>query len=412
MSNYTDTENSGTISDEKLFELIKRNGLSYSVPKIMSLFSQRQKIRYDSLSSSTAPGGSFSINVSNSDIFVNPKNSYLFFDVTFTGAVINDIPFGSASAANIFTTNRFVHSSSQELCHDRFVNIANYSNDLLKSNVWMANQGANKGYGHMFIANEATTKQTFCIELSDLFTFFDSDQLIPPFAMSGSQLHFNLASLNEAIATVAVTDFSVSNAYVSLDSYILSDLAMSALERLSSKGQVEYQCQGYEVVTGVANNTNSLNLECTKSLGRVNSISIINRPTANASLRSEDSMVPVAYAENIRGISQVQHRLNSMYFPASKATSALEIHIHGRQDVSEQCTYSYTNAQNTFIGQLVHQPLMRNVMLLSSGLPVNSSSALRSEITFANLSSTTVMAVVRHVKIIRFVLYNNVTILV
>ena len=411
MSNYTDTENSGTISDEKLFELIKRNGLSYSVPKIMSLFSQRQKIRYDSLSSSTAPGGSFSINVSNSDIFVNPKNSYLFFDITFTNPLDTSTPFGAASSANIFATNRFVHSSSQELCHDRFVNIANYSNDLLKSEVWKVNQGQTKGYNYSFDATAGSVTKTFCIELADLFSFFDSDQLIPPFAMSGSQLHFNLASVTEAIADGVVTNYSVSNAYVSLDSYILSDLAMSALERLSSKGQVEYQCQGYEVVTGVANNATSLNLECTKSLGRVNSISIINRPTLNVSDSALDSMKPVHYSATT-GISQIQHRLNSMYFPASKATSALEIHVHGRQDISEQCTYTYADATSTEVGQLVHQPLMRNVMLLSSGLPVNSSSALRSEITFSAASSSTVMAVVRHVKIIRFVLYNNVTILV
>lgn len=399
-----------------LDQLLVANNLRYRIPPALSLFNQRQSVRYDAQNVSYAQNSTMNISLSNSDIFVNGHESYLHFVLTVSGQGTNS-NFGLGSACNIIKNVKFIHSSGVELSHAREVNLYNYSTDqLIATSEWDDSYGIIKGYG----AKKAQlgAGHPFAIKLSEICPVFNSRKLITPFLLSGARLEITL----ESNVTAFVDDdgtpvMAVSNPYVLLDSYILSDASFNAIEKLSAAGAVEHSWTDWEHLQSNPTSA-SVNIELTKSLGRASSAIVVPRTSAGVVSQTAESIAPDVRDPSTTGIQDYFFRLNSLYLPARTASggnSYVEQYLESTKDI-KNTRYKVTDfyddaAAATAKGQIVRQQLQRNNFLgITSGLPVNASSALRFTATMEASSGMRLDMFVPHMVIVTPFLYDRVSV--
>lgn len=409
------------ISSDQMSQLMTANNLQYTVPPSVSLFNSRQYVKYHAQNNVYTENSTVIINLSNSDTFVNPKTSYLKFKVRRVGGA--NVTFGEwGSAQNLWGGRcRFVHSSGVELSHD----IDGAAYEALNKRVtepieWWTSEG--KLEGHDTTVDNGEDK-TFCIRIDRICKLFRSQKLLPPFLMSGSRLELNLSPASEAYFHDAdvYTPFQVSDVQLVCDSYILSDSAFSTLEEMSAQGNVEYVCEGYELIS-TTRSVDQVNMELAKSLGRATRVLVGAYDAKTVGSREHSYCQPLGH--NL-SFSQSQFRINSLYLPSLPA-DVTENYITVLQSAKDKAVDKYphklayvdyigpmidTNVDDE-TGMVIAQTLQRNSFLgPSSGLPINSSSSLRFEATFHGAVETrTTKMFCDHVKIITPYLYDRVVI--
>jgi len=404
------------VSNEKMSQLIVANKLSYRCPASLSLFNCRQYIDYPAGNSVYGPGQTIIIQLSNSDIFVDGKNSYLRFkvraDAPLNGKVLSTGDYNST--AMMFSRVRYIHSSGVEITHN--VNLNQYrvlDDHASESHDFWRN--TSKLMGYRSLDDEKDVELTgsdeqalsFAIPLHKIVSLFNSydDKLIPPMLLSGSRIELQLTSKEEAFITTgdSALGYEVSEVICSLDSYILSDAAFSVLEQMSAKGLLEYTCEDYEVVSRTTGN-DRVNIEFTKSIGRATSAIVSVRDTNVLTSYSDDHGKPLPSEV---GVKNHQFRLNSLYMPAKEA-DGIQNYMNFLQYNRNAGNYTIADQEAS---QLVVQTLQRSDFLgPSSGLPINSSSALRFDARFdGEVGGDRVTSLyVKHLKIIVPYLYDRV----
>lgn len=400
------------ITDVDLDQLLVANNLRYRIPPSLSLFNQKNNVRYDAQNVSYAQNSTMNISLSNSDIFVDGHESYLHFDLTVTGTTPT---FGKGSAANLIKNVKFIHSSGVELTHAREVNLYNYVVDQLKStSEWDSSYSVVKGYG----ASGLGTKQPFAIKLSEICPVFNSKKLIPPFLLSGARLEITLESNATAfVCSGSNAVMAVSDPYVLLSAHILSDASFNAIEKLSAAGAVEVTWTDWEHLQS-SPSSSAVNMELTKSLGRVSSVYVVPRKTASVTSATADSIAPDVRDPSVQGIKDYFFRLNSLYMPARTATGNYNYAeqylatISGIKNTRYAITDYYDDAAGAGAkGQIVRQDLQRNNYLgITSGLPVNASSSLRFNATLEASSGLRLDMFANHMVIVTPYLYDRVVV--
>lgn len=390
------------IKQPSLDSMIKANGLSYTMSPIRSLFNQRQRIRYDAQSQSYGPQTTVVVNLSNSDIYVAPRSSYLCFKVTAP----QDSTFGVGSAANLLQTVRFIHASGTEIVHNKEVNLWNVVRDRVHlSKRWFDTWGKAKGYGA--VLDEDVT-QEFCIPLHHICSLFDSDSACPPFLISGSRLEISLASADAGlVVTGATTGYTISDVHVEFDSMILNDSSANSLEKLSAAGRLQYVFNDYTEIQGQYT-TNKANIDLTKSIGIATNAWVVPRDSANVSDPKKDSLKPLEGASSVKSY---QFRSNSSYFPALPTRSSLQGYLQSVEGLEGKTDYTFDqySAAGGDNFQVVRQKLERaDAVGKTSGLPISASSALRVAIDFQDASSRLVTMFVEHVAVCTPLLYDNI----
>ena len=405
------------VSNEKMSQLIVANKLSFRVPPSLSLMNSRQFIDYPAQNSNYGPGQTIIIQLSNSDIFVDGRNSYLRFklraDSPIAQGVLSTGDYNST--AMMFSRVRYIHSSGVEITHN--VNLNQYrclddhaseSHDFWRNTAKLMGYRSLDDQQNVELPGSDEPPLSFAIPLHKIASMFNSydDKLCPPMLLSGSRIELQLASKEEAFITTgnAALGYEVSEVICSLDSYILSDAAFSVLEQMSAKGLLEYTCEDYEVVSRTTGN-DRVNIEFTKSIGRATSAIVSVRDTNVLTSYADDHGKPLP-TEN--GVKTHQFRLNSLYLPAKEADS-IQNYMNFLAYNKDAGNYTIADQEAT---QLVVQTLQRSEFLgPSSGLPVNSSSALRFNARFGdeNVGGDRVTSLfVKHLKIIVPMLYDRV----
>lgn len=371
------------------------NKLTYTSPPLISLYDSRQFVKYPAQSQSYAPGRTVIINLSNSEIFVNPKNSYLRFKLTTTQAIN---PSFFQSAANIFERVRYVHASGVELSHHRSANgYASQRRVLHNENEWAANKAAMQ----QFNENVAAGTYEIAIPLSELCSVFrplDKEVLIPPFLFSSARLELNLETYTKAFKWVVAGEYTIEDVEVVLDSYVLSDAAFSMVEAMSQVGKVEFTVEDYEVINRETGTTR-LDMELNKSLGRAFETVTVITPVDATVDPLDDAFAPIPQ----HLIKSFQHRSNSLYMPALPATG-LEHYMNVMQ-IKDNSIYDLGSFTD---GAYIVQNLQRNDWVgVTSGLPINSSSSLRLNVELADGVDRQATQFTSHMKIIKPYLYDK-----
>lgn len=407
------------VSNEKMSQLVVANKLSYRVPASLSLWNSRQYIDYPAQNSTYKAGQTIIIQLSNSDVFVDGRNSYLRFKLRAdeplaVGEKLSTGDYNSTCA--MFSRVRYIHSSGQEICHN--VNLNEYrvvddhaseSHDFWRNTAKMMGYRSLDDEKDLELPGGDQNAVSFAIPLHKVVTMFHSydGKLTPPMLLSGSRIEIQLASKESAFNTTgaAAIGYEISEVICSLDSYILSDSAFSVLEKMSSQGLVEYCFEDYEVIqrtTGV----DRVNVEMTKSIGRATSALVTVRDSNVLSTFNEDHGKPLPEES---GIETHQFRLNSLYMPAKEADS-LQNYMNFLQYNKLAGNYTIADQEEA---QLVVQTLQRSDFLgPSSGLPINSSSALRYDARFQGAvgGDRVVSLYVKHLKICVPYLYDRIVI--
>lgn len=398
---------------DSMTKAVISNKLFYQSPPLISLFNSRQYVKYPALTQTYTAGKNVIVNLSNSEIFVNAKNSYIQFDITF--AVDGTLADPWSDVSSIFSRSRFIHASGVELSHHKNANgYASVMTKLHKDPEWTTNQGAMSGYNRSFAiagegeerkfdAEQATHK--VAVPLSQICSVFRplDDNLIPPFLLSSSRLELLLESDASAFKwfnAEANGTYSISNVEVVLDSYVLSDAAFSLLESMSAAGRVEYTCEDYEDV-GLPADTTKLDMNLQKSIGRAFETVTVITDTVIPKNQSIFQPIPAA------SILSFQHRVNSLYMPALPCEGNAEKYMQVLQ-VKDNSIYNYVNFQEA---GLIVQNLQRNDFVgVTSGLPINSSSSLRLAVVFSAGVKRSAVQYTSYMKVIKPYLYDKITI--
>ena len=392
---------SSTVSSQGLLSMAKRNGILYSVNSTVTLWNSRSKVRFDSTSQTYNPGSTISVSLSNSDIYVNGRNSYLNFKLTITGA--GEV-FGEGSSANIFDIVRMVDSSGVEITHNRQVGLYNSIMDKLnKSNRWRTTIGVAKGIGLTAVTGNT---YDFSIPLADICPVFSSEQMVPPMLLSGSRLELVLAPNAQALVSA---QYVVSDCHVMLDSAILSDSTSNTVENLSAQAKIDFVFDNWTEIEH-AFTANSGNLELTKSLGLARAVYVVSRDTADIALASEDFYKPLA---GDVGIQTYFMRANSQTFPQLPTRTLVEGYLNTMDNLSEITDYTLDDYSVTGsgYGQVVKQSLQRSDFIgRTSGLPVSASSSLRINLTFASALARTVSTFIVYNQVVQPILYDRIII--
>ena len=407
------------VSNEKMSKLIVANSLSYRIPPALSLYNTRQYIEYPSQNSVYKAGQTIIVQLSNSDVFVDGRNSYLRFKLRCdapldAGEKVSTGDYNSTCA--MFSRVRYIHSSGQEICHN--VNLGEYrvvddhaseSHDFWRNTAKMMGYRSLDDEKDLELPGGDEPAHSFAIPLHKVVSMFNSydNKLTPPMLLSGSRIEIQLASKEAAFNTTGqnAIGYEISEVICSLDSYILSDSAFSVLEKMSAQGLVEYCFEDYEVIqrtTGV----DRVNIEFTKSIGRATSAIVSVRDTNVLSSFAEDHGKPLPEES---GVETHQFRLNSLYMPAKEADS-LQNYMNFLQYNKDAGNYTIADQE---AAQLVVQTLQRSDFLVpSSGLPINSSSALRYDARFTGAvgGDRVVSLYIKHLKIVSPYLYDRVVI--
>ncbi len=399
--------------------LLDGNGLKYKVPESLTLTNMRMQVSYPAQSSSYTQSNTIQISLANNDYFVNAKNSYLYFDYSFTEAGSYTATWGKGSAANLISRTIFTHGTGQSLCNNNNVNLRCMVNDQIhRPNRWFNTVGAMQGYAvnSTDYVNGGDSKMTpgttytFAIPLGSICSVFDTKKLIPPFAMSGSRVQFSLETgLNAMVMsnTLGAPVYTVSNCRMMLDCCLLSDAAFSALEKISAADGTDFVYNDYINTTAILN-SNNFALEQTSSIGRARDLIVIPRTTLNLGTALIDNFAGVAQSG---GITQYQTQLNSIYLPIQPVSDVNEMYQYALQGAWEHGDSQITPAKYKGTQQIIYQSLLRSEFLgISSGLPINASTPLRFRGTVYNGALLTLDLFVTNMKLAVLYLFDKVII--
>lgn len=405
----SETKNQARMTEVTADEMSKgmiANRLFYQSSPLISLYNSRQYVTYRAQQQEYKSGSVVIVNMSNSEVFVNPKTSYAKFELEITGA--NVLPTGWQSASNVFSRVRYIHSSGVELCHHQNANVfASIHNKLKQPTEWQDTQGALAKYFN----NIPVGTHTVCVPLEQLSSVFRSEEtLLPPFLLASSRLEINTEAGAKAFKYDALGgDYVIRNFEVHLDTYILSDSAFSMVEALAAAGRVEYVVDDYEVVqTDVQ--SNRADLQVNKSLGRAYETTVFLQLTNNIDIATTDSFAP----DTAAAIDTTQFRVNSLYMPALPTKDSVERYMSLLQVNDKPGNYTFDEFEGGVgpsNGQLITQTLQRNQWVgKTSGLPINSSNSLRCSITLNDGLPRRALHFVNYMKIIKPFLYDKITI--
>ena len=143
------------VTAEEMSKGLIANKLFYQSSPLISLYNSRQYVTYRAQQQEYASGQVIIVNMSNSEVFVNPATSYAKFDLVIETKNVEATPW--QSAANVFSRVRYIHSSGVELSHHQNANaFATIHNKLKQPTEWAATQGALAKYNEAMVVGTYT----------------------------------------------------------------------------------------------------------------------------------------------------------------------------------------------------------------------------------------------------------------
>jgi hypothetical protein len=389
----------GGVADLK--SKLQSNRLVYSFPPSLGVCKARSLVRnvFNAPASGYTDRSQMVIHLNPGEAFVNPATSYL----TFQGGVVSASAYtwGVGSSLNAFLTATLTSASGTEIERVERVN----QTGLFLDRVWgemtrdqMSCVGRAMGYSDTPVAcNGATAAElpVWVIPLGKIFGLFRSQKLLPSQLLSGAKIELTLDVGSRAVVlagSVAAPTLTILNPSIVLDTYILEDSVMLALQRVCAKDGLEYAFQTVDN-NQASSTTTGLDLDIRKAVSVANSIIVARYPAPQATAILESTIDTFSTGANL--FTQFQFNLGSLYMPnqtmvktsTAAAEAALTEFYYNVLYATEN--YSATTAPLTITEYAtklgcVAATLERSTLLSLSGMPVALSKQLHLSATFSS----------------------------
>ena len=412
--------------------LLRSNLLDYKLPPNLSVVTKRSMIRNYFDSSISATGGNSQITLNAGQLYIDPRNSYLQFNVQATGVsdVASNCTLANGSATNFIRNVTFYSQSGTEADRCEYLNQYRLTKDPFECSAdYCMSAGTNQGFERKIIPsknivldgfngtdvtqyfkpvwagrtlNGDETKEAgdhvFQIPLWRLGGVFDTWRLIPAFLASGLRIEIQWENVAKAVKPSG-TDAEVPgervirNLSMVLDSYQLSDQVYRKLNQISASSGLELLLNSYAHSTDEFS-TGAINMDSKKAVARAKRVSARFRSKAQAV--GGTLLDPIS--SNEWPLSSWQYNLGGLYFP-NQPVSASSPDLNAPESF-QQALWSYGKSKSCDKGCMVNiedfkgsaynrnvyystgmgsavQSLERSDVLSLSGLPINSGRVLK-----------------------------------
>ena len=245
-----------------------------------------------------------------------------------TGANTHFASFGkNGSILNIIRSITLSSRSGDEISRVTDLNhLSQMTIPYKYSENWMSTVGQTIGFGEgLFPTGHEQHVRKFSIPLYLLSDFFAYGRLMPAMVLSGMKIDIEwenptiafqaVTAESDAVATTAITSFTVNDMYIALRSVQLTDRTQRSLNEMSAVNGLEIvYCDHERTETNLS--TADLHLEVRKAASRALKAYISTRTSADTISGVKDSFrtEPWAYTE-------WQWQLGSLYFPQQPVKS-------------------------------------------------------------------------------------------
>ena len=392
------------------------NNLVYEAPSPSSVTTNRVLKRQQFQNRSYSSGQTMTCTFNTGVDFVDQKNSSLVLTFALTPAAGTAIScgFGEGSGCNFIQNIRIYHRSGTCYTNTQRYNLYRRTEDVFnQSQEWFNTIGSLMGYGTsgggIFNNNggaanavDAVVNYTVVIPLTKIHPFFDSEGgLFLPSAMaSGLRVEIDLPTLQECFYAPALIGFSapisysITNIYFNTMSVSLMDSAQASINTAAQQQSLEYVYKDvFTSRNSTPSNSSSINIDINRSVGYADHATTMIQVASAITSITADSFVGTYYE------GQWWYTLGSNQFPNQKIEDKLNAYS------SALITYDKFNqgaGYPTKVTPLIYSDnagiysvsLERDTSIALSQSPVNSSRALRFELTLttanANPTITTV----------------------
>lgn len=271
--------------------------------------------------------------------------------------------------------------------------------------------------GVFTILEEAETTHKFCVPLSMLSEFFNSDKLLPPYVLAGMRIELELE--NPLISTQGIlletdaditckttTLHTVSSLNMQLDSHTLTDSVAKALSRMSANEGLDIHFPSW-FHDRHSLTTDSSTINITKALSRVEDICLVPRldtQIATATMGALPSLQAKPYAAT--GTTW-QISIGSMFFPSHPVASPHESYRLALQGRRHMCRVPYLDYAEEGLG-VMRGALERSQILNGSGIAISATRGATVAVNMTTANNTTIDLFVRHTKLVSVFLDNVV----
>lgn len=267
------------------------------------------------------------------------------------------------------------------------------------------------------ILENAETTHKFCVPLSMLSEFFNSDKLLPPYVLAGMRIELELENplmstqgINfdtDADVTCATdTLHTISGLNMQLDSHTLTDSVAKALSRMSANEGLDIHFPSW-FHDRHSLTTDSSTINITKALSRVEDICLVPRldtQIASGSMGALPSLQAKPYAAT--GTTW-QISIGSMFFPSHPVASPHESYRLALQGRRHMCRVPYLDYAEEGLG-VMRGALERSQILNGSGIAISATRGATVAVNMTTASNTTIDLFVRHTKLVSVFLDNVV----
>jgi hypothetical protein len=383
----------GVMSDKKKLDL---NNLTYPMIQPVSLVVSRSQIQNAAQSTSYTQNKNMVFYLNTGSSLVNPRGCSLHMKVAWTTAG----NYASASAVNLIQDVSITHSHSRPIQTIKKVNLHHQLESHQRKSLEQLTQSGSQ-YDYKTDTKAAPLGGRYvCIPLSEISGFFDRDILIPSQIMAGLKVEVTLST--EALATSIVGTFVISDPYISLDTFSLSDSANISIAKMAAKDGLVYPFQSYHTVDMEATST-SYSLSCFNQMSQATFARACFRTTADIAAGA-DSYAPISIvdATTFDGCS-VQAKIGNLYYPMQALNNATELfewnksqNFNGMQHRKD--AYATTSVYNTGVFNF---NLERDHLLDGNGVSVSGSRAFVLNITASSSVARTLDLFVYYIRLVR-----------
>jgi hypothetical protein len=310
MESLTTREGNSKIQSFSNESLIESNRLKYRVPSTKNVVISRRIVKTFQSTVTYPAGQPINMVCSSGDTFIDPKRSYLKFDVTFTSGDATSLHLDSAY--DLFSGVIITHSSGVEVSNMRQFNLFRRMEDKYSEDQHYFDTEAT--LAGVFGVNVQGTTATYVLPLRKLAGLFGVDMLLPSYLMSGLQIKLQTESAANALRRpdgTADLTYSISNVELACDTYILYDGILKELNAISASSGTEISFNEIEHHSQSIDST-AINIRAERALGLVKQGFVVTRKSQQISDQKMYSLRPDVY-----NYTEMQYRLGSQMLPAT-----------------------------------------------------------------------------------------------
>jgi len=333
------------MSNKSLVEdLLVNENLVYEMPSNSSAVAKKaHKLFFFDKTDFKGTESSMQITLNSGADFINPKNSYLSFNVkcftddyktTPTNTVLN---FGVGSAVNLFSEIVIRSRDGQELERVRDINVLSQLRARYRySQDWFNNIGSQQGYlgstsdGDIVSSDGSYTKDEqmahliagmdVVIPLSEICGLFDSDKILPPHLMAGLRIELSLTPFATAFVSAGdASTYIINNPHVRLETVMLTDSVMASLTKTAANDKgIVLTIKTFDLTRSNPTGT-SVNIEVRRNVGQLLGSYVQSRAADQVELKTVDSMRSEEHL-----VASYRFRLGSDFQPTSVVDKKVE----------------------------------------------------------------------------------------